>query len=105
MRSRSGRPPWTPSRSHSLSGAVPSTDCSDFRTPRSGAAPTHRRREALQGTHAPRLGTDDIEAEVQRLEALGATRYDHQQSAALTSGSCATPGATSSAWVASQMVV
>ena len=25
------------------------------------------------------LETDDIEAEVQRLEALGATRYDHQQ--------------------------
>jgi Glyoxalase-like domain len=25
------------------------------------------------------LATDDIEAEVQRLEALGATRYDHQQ--------------------------
>jgi predicted enzyme related to lactoylglutathione lyase len=25
------------------------------------------------------LETDDVEAEVQRLEALGATRYDHQQ--------------------------
>lgn len=25
------------------------------------------------------LETDDIEAEVKRLEALGATRYDHQQ--------------------------
>lgn len=25
------------------------------------------------------IETDDIEAEVQRLEALGATRYDHQQ--------------------------
>jgi hypothetical protein len=25
------------------------------------------------------LETDDIEAEVQRLETLGATRYDHQQ--------------------------
>ena len=43
------------------------------------------------------LETDDIEAEVQCLEALGATRYDTSESAALTSGSCATPGATSSA--------
>jgi 3-polyprenyl-4-hydroxybenzoate decarboxylase len=43
------------------------------------------------------LESDDIEAEVQRLEALGVTRHAHQQSAALTSGSCATPGATSSA--------
>ena len=42
------------------------------------------------------LETDDIEAEVRRLEALGATRYDHQQERGLTSGSCATPGATSS---------
>ena len=25
------------------------------------------------------LETDDVEAEVRRLEALGATRYDHQQ--------------------------
>jgi hypothetical protein len=25
------------------------------------------------------LETDDIEAEVRRFEALGATRYDHQQ--------------------------
>jgi predicted enzyme related to lactoylglutathione lyase len=43
------------------------------------------------------LETDDVEAEVRRLEALGATRYDHQQERGLTSGSCATPGATSSA--------
>jgi hypothetical protein len=42
------------------------------------------------------LETDDIEAEVQRLEALGATRMTISKSAALTSGSCATHGATSS---------
>ena len=36
-------------------------------------AKTHKERMHLD------LETDDIEAEVQRLEALGARRYDHQQ--------------------------
>ena len=43
------------------------------------------------------LETDDVEAEVQRLEALGATRWDHQQERGSTSGCCAIHGATSSA--------
>jgi Glyoxalase-like domain len=43
------------------------------------------------------LEADDVEAEVARLEALGATRRDHQAERGLTSGSCATPGATNSA--------
>lgn len=34
---------------------------------------THKERMHLD------LETDDVEAEVRRLEALGATRYDHQQ--------------------------
>jgi predicted enzyme related to lactoylglutathione lyase len=45
-------------------------------------------RVLLQRTNDPKVGkermhfdleTDDVEAEVQRLEALGATRWDHQQ--------------------------
>ena len=45
-------------------------------------------RILLQRTEDPKTGkermhldleTDDVEAEVQRLEALGATRWDHQQ--------------------------
>ncbi len=45
-------------------------------------------RVLLQQTNDPKtakstihldLETDDVEAEVQRLESLGATRYDHQQ--------------------------
>ena len=45
-------------------------------------------RILLQHTQDPKTGkermhldleTDDVEAEVQRLEALGATRWDHQQ--------------------------
>ena len=43
------------------------------------------------------LEADDVEAEVKRLEALGATRWDHQQERGLTSGSCVTPGKTNSA--------
>jgi hypothetical protein len=43
------------------------------------------------------LETDDVEAEVQRLEALGAPVMTISKSAALTSGSCATHGPTSSA--------
>ena len=42
------------------------------------------------------LETDDIEAEVQRLEALGATRSDHQQERGFDFWVCAIPGATSS---------
>jgi Glyoxalase-like domain len=43
------------------------------------------------------LETDDVEAEVQRLEALGATRYDHQQERGFDFWVYATRGATSSA--------
>ena len=43
------------------------------------------------------LESDDVEAEVSRLEALGATRWDHRPNADLSSGSCATRGAMNSA--------
>jgi hypothetical protein len=43
------------------------------------------------------LETDDIEAEVQRLEALGATRYDHQQERGFDFWVMRDPWATSSA--------
>jgi predicted enzyme related to lactoylglutathione lyase len=43
------------------------------------------------------LETDDIEAEVQRLEALGATRYDHQQERGFDFWVMRDPKATSSA--------
>jgi predicted enzyme related to lactoylglutathione lyase len=39
---------------------------------------THDEKVSKERMHLD-LETDDIEAEVQRLEALGATRYDHQQ--------------------------
>src|SRR5919107_1499532 len=67
-----------PPRSHSRSGAAPSTDCSDSRTPRSGCCSSDDEKVAKERMHLD-LETDDIEAEVQRLVALGATRYDHQQ--------------------------
>ena len=50
--------------------------------------PDSKVRILLQRTDDPKTGkermhldleTDDVEAEVQRLEALGATRWDHQQ--------------------------
>jgi predicted enzyme related to lactoylglutathione lyase len=50
--------------------------------------PDSNLRILLQRTNDPKVGkermhldieTDDVEAEVQRLEALGATRWDHQQ--------------------------
>ena len=50
--------------------------------------PDSNMRILLQHTQDPKTGkermhldleTDDVEAEVQRLEALGATRWDHQQ--------------------------
>jgi predicted enzyme related to lactoylglutathione lyase len=41
------------------------------------------------------LVTDDIEAEVRRLEALGATRYDHQQERGFDFWVMGDPGATS----------
>jgi predicted enzyme related to lactoylglutathione lyase len=44
------------------------------------------------------LETDDIAAEVQRLEALGATRWDHQQERGLDFWVLRDPGATSSAY-------
>ena len=44
------------------------------------------------------LETDGVEAEVQRLEALGATRWDHQQSVGTTFGCCTIPEETSSAF-------
>ena len=40
---------------------------------RTDDAKTHKERMHLD------LESDDVEAEVQRLEALGATRFDHQQ--------------------------
>jgi hypothetical protein len=40
------------------------------------------------------LEADDVEAEVKRLEALGATRWDHQVERGSNSGSCVTHGAT-----------
>jgi hypothetical protein len=43
------------------------------------------------------LESDDVEAEVQRFEALGAPAGTTNRNAATTSGSCATRGATSSA--------
>jgi hypothetical protein len=43
------------------------------------------------------LETDDIEAEVQRLEALGAARYDHQQERGFDFWVMRDPWATSSA--------
>ena len=52
---------------------------------------THKERMHLD------LETDDVEAEVRRLEALGATRYDHRKNVATTSGCSAIPGTTSSA--------
>jgi len=39
---------------------------------------THDTKTSKERMHLD-LETDDVEAEVQRLEALGATRYDHQQ--------------------------
>src|SRR5215203_3721983 len=39
---------------------------------------THDEKVAKSRMHVD-LETDDVEAEVQRLEGLGATRYDHQQ--------------------------
>ena len=42
------------------------------------------------------LEIDDVEAEVRRLEALGAMPYDPSKKAATTSGCSATPGPTSS---------
>jgi hypothetical protein len=42
------------------------------------------------------LGADDIEAEVQRLEALGATRYDYQQERGFDFWVMRDPWATSS---------
>ena len=63
-------------------------------------------RVPLQATRDPKtskervhidIETDDVAAEVRRLEALGATRWDHQRERASTSGSCGTRGATSSA--------
>jgi hypothetical protein len=41
--------------------------------------------------------TDDVEAEVQRLEALGATRYDHQKERGYDFWVLRDPWATSSA--------
>ena len=52
------------------------------------ACPTPRSVSLLQHTTDPKAGkermhldleTDDVEADVRRLEQLGATRYDHQQ--------------------------
>src|SRR5918994_5592956 len=39
---------------------------------------THDKKVAKERMHID-LETDDVEAEVKRLEALGATRWDHQQ--------------------------
>ena len=50
---------------------------------------THKERMHLD------LETDDIEAEVRRLEALGAVATTTNKNAATTSGSCATRGKTS----------
>jgi hypothetical protein len=43
------------------------------------------------------LGTDNVEAEVQRLEVLGVTRWDHQQERDHDFWGCETYGRTSSA--------
>ena len=43
------------------------------------------------------LETDDVEAEVSRLETLGATRWTTRKNADLISGSCVTRGAMNSA--------
>jgi hypothetical protein len=43
------------------------------------------------------LGTDDVEAEVRRLEALGATRHDRQQERGFGFWVMRDPSATSSA--------
>jgi hypothetical protein len=57
-----------------------SPDCPDFRTPRSECCSNAPDDEKIAKEHMHLdLETDDIEAEVQRLEALGATRYDHEQ--------------------------
>jgi len=72
--------PAMPPRNRCRSGAATSTG--------SSACPDAQIRVLLQRTDDPKvskermhldLESDDVEAEVQRLEALGATRSDHQQ--------------------------
>src|SRR5512132_3826421 len=87
-----------PPRSHCRSGAAPSTDCCGFRTPRFGccsSAPTTRRspRNGCTWTWRPTI----LRPRSNAWRRWARPAMTISKSAALTSGSCATPGATSSA--------